>query len=180
MSLWAGVTPAVYRQVVYTGFRLFIYENFRDCLKKNESFPIWQTILVGVSSGALAQFLASPTDLVKSIMQAEGKRKLEGHAPRIKSVNQAFVEIYKQGGLKGLWRGCFVNVQRAALVNLGDLATYDFVKHYFMRHFGLKDDYKVHIIASVFSGLVAATLGTPADLIKTRIMCQPTDSSGRY
>ena len=28
----------------------------------------------------------------------------------------------------GLWRGCWPNVQRAALVNLGDLSTYDSVK----------------------------------------------------
>lgn len=34
-------------------------------------------------------------------------------------MNQAFVEIYKQGGVRGLWRGCVVNVQRAALVSLG-------------------------------------------------------------
>lgn len=102
-----------------------------------------KAILVGVSSGAFGQFLASPTDLVKVIMQAEGKRKLEGHPPRylptiptnnynysiiicrvlnrIKSMNQAFKEIYQQSGVRGLWRGCVVNVQRAALVSLGGL-----------------------------------------------------------
>lgn len=135
--------------------------------------------MLGVSSGAVAQFISSPADLVKVIMQAEGKRKFEGHPPRIKTVNQAFVEIYRQGGIKGLWRGCVVNVQRAALVNLGDLATYDYIKHYFIKNFGFKDDYKVHTLSSIFSGLVAATMGTPADVIKTRIMCQPTDSQGR-
>ena len=39
-------------------------------------------VLVGCSSGALAQFLASPTDLVKVMMQADGKRKLEGKPKR--------------------------------------------------------------------------------------------------
>lgn len=33
---------------------------------------------------------------------------------------------------------------------------------------------------SACSGLVAATMGTPADVIKTRIMNQPTDDKGRY
>ncbi len=120
MQLWTGVTPAVYRHLVYTGCRLVFYEQFRDRFKKEGvDFPLWLATLVGVSSGALAQFVASPTDLVKVIMQAEGKRRMEGHQPRIKSVNQAFVQIYREGGLKGLWRGCVVNVQRAALVNLG-------------------------------------------------------------
>ena len=34
-------------------------------------------------------------------------------------------KIVRQGGAIGLWRGCWPNVQRAALVNLGDLSTYD-------------------------------------------------------
>lgn len=38
--------------------------------------------LGGMVSGALGQFLASPTDLVKVQMQMEGKRRLEGKPPR--------------------------------------------------------------------------------------------------
>ncbi len=52
-------------------------------------------------------------------MQADGQRKLEGKEPRIKGVFQAFKKIYQEGGIRGLWRGSIVNVQRAALVNLG-------------------------------------------------------------
>ena len=36
----------------------------------------------GMISGALGQFLASPTDLVKIRMQMEGKRILDGLKPR--------------------------------------------------------------------------------------------------
>jgi Mitochondrial carrier protein. len=36
----------------------------------------------GVASGALAQFFASPTDLVKVQIQMEGKRRLLGKPPR--------------------------------------------------------------------------------------------------
>jgi hypothetical protein len=35
-------------------------------------------VLVGSFTGATAQFLASPTDLVKVIMQADGKLRMEG------------------------------------------------------------------------------------------------------
>ena len=34
----------------------------------------------------------------------------------------------KQGGYRTLWVGCWPNVQRSALVNLGDLTTYDTAK----------------------------------------------------
>jgi hypothetical protein len=33
--------------------------------------------------------------------------------------------IVAEDGLRGLWRGTMPAVQRAALVNLGELATYD-------------------------------------------------------
>ena len=41
-----------------------------------------KAIPTGMIAGAAAQFLASPTDLVKVHMQMEGKRQLEGLKPR--------------------------------------------------------------------------------------------------
>ncbi|KAI4882122.1 hypothetical protein NFI96_010749 [Prochilodus magdalenae] len=130
-------------------------------------------------SGAFGQFLASPTDLVKVQMQMEGRRRLEGKPPRVRGVYHAFIKIVSEGGIRGLWAGWVPNVQRAALVNLGDLATYDSVKHLLLRNTSLEDNCLCHGLASTCSGLVAATMGTPADVVKTRIMNQPRDSSGR-
>ena len=36
----------------------------------------------GLCAGAMGQFVASPTDLVKVRMQMEGRRRLEGKPPR--------------------------------------------------------------------------------------------------
>lgn len=44
LKLWQGVTPALYRHVVYSGIRIVSYESMRDhLLLKNEdgTFPIW-------------------------------------------------------------------------------------------------------------------------------------------
>ena len=41
-----------------------------------------KAIPTGMLSGALGQFIASPTDLVKVRLQMEGRRILEGKAPR--------------------------------------------------------------------------------------------------
>lgn len=109
----------------------------------------------------------------------EGKRRAMGLEPRVHSAAHAFREIVSRGGVFGLWKGSVPNVQRAALVNLGDLTTYDTVKHFIMHKTGLPDCHVVHIMSSICAGLVAATMGTPADVVKTRIMNQPTDSSGR-
>lgn len=103
--------------------------------------------LGGMSAGALGQFMASPADLVKVQIQMEGKRRLEGKPPRVKNAFHALHQIMKQGGIRGLWKGWVPNVQRAALVNLGDLTTYDTAKRYILMHSQLKDSSIVHIIS---------------------------------
>lgn len=123
--------------------------------------------------------LASPADLVKVHCQMEGKRRLMGLEPRVHGAWHAFKQIIERGGVRGLWKGSIPNVYRAALVNLGDLTTYDFAKQKIMQKTQLPDCHTVHIMASICAGLVAAIMGTPADVVKTRIMNQPTDSNGR-
>ena len=85
-----------------------------------------------MTSGAIAQFCASPTDLIKVRMQTEGQKLLRqqgGRSIRPKTMMATFREVLNGGGgVLGLWKGCVPNVQRAALVNLGDLTGYDQAK----------------------------------------------------
>ncbi|KAH8250489.1 hypothetical protein KR038_007275 [Drosophila bunnanda] len=181
LKLWQGVTPALYRHVVYSGVRICSYDLMRKEFTENgtQALPVWKSALCGVTAGAVAQWLASPADLVKVQIQMEGRRRLMGEPPRVNSAGHAFREIVQRGGIKGLWKGSIPNVQRAALVNLGDLTTYDTIKHLIMHRLQMPDCHTVHVLASVCAGFVAAIMGTPADVVKTRIMNQPTDEKGR-
>ncbi|XP_036172058.1 mitochondrial uncoupling protein 4 isoform X4 [Myotis myotis] len=187
LRLWQGVTPAIYRHVVYSGGRMVTYEHLREVVfRKNEDqhYPLWKSVIGGMFAGVVGQFLANPTDLVKVQMQMEGKRKLEGKPLRatqkvFRGVHHAFAKILAEGGIRGLWAGWVPNVQRAALVNMGDLTTYDTVKHYLVLNTTLEDNIMTHSLSSFCSGLVASILGTPADVIKSRIMNQPRDKQGR-
>ncbi|KAK4307166.1 hypothetical protein Pmani_021046 [Petrolisthes manimaculis] len=183
LKLWQGVTPAVYRHLIYSGTRMVLYEKVREDLftiRPDGTRPVWQAIVGGILVGGVAQLLASPADLIKVQMQMEGRRILEGKPPRIHSAGEAFVKIYHAGGVRGLWKGCTPNVYRSAFVNLGDLTTYDSVKRYFMTSWGLADNYWTHALSSACSGLIGATLGTPLDVVKTRVMNQPTDSRASF
>ncbi|OCT81334.1 solute carrier family 25 member 27 L homeolog isoform X1 [Xenopus laevis] len=169
-------------ELVYSGVRMVAYEHLRDSVlgkRDDDTFPLWKAVVGGMTAGAIGQFFASPTDLVKVQMQMEGKRRLEGKPPRVRGVYHAFVTIVSKGGIRGLWAGWVPNVQRAALVNMGDLTMYDTAKHFLLRNTPLTDNSLCHTISSICSGVVAATLGTPADVIKTRIMNQPRDKHGR-
>uniref|UniRef100_A0A8B9G736 Solute carrier family 25 member 27 n=1 Tax=Amazona collaria TaxID=241587 RepID=A0A8B9G736_9PSIT len=162
----AGAGQAVpYRGMLRTAAGIMQEEGLTsDCLisvtvlgrAEDGSFPFWKAVVGGMCAGAIGQFFASPTDLVKVQMQMEGRRKLEG---------------------KPLWS---LHIDfRAALVNMGDLTTYDSVKHFLLLNTPLMDNGVTHSVASSCSGLVAAVLGTPADVVKTRVMNQPRDKQGR-
>ncbi|XP_012874498.1 PREDICTED: mitochondrial uncoupling protein 4 isoform X1 [Dipodomys ordii] len=182
LKLWQGVTPAIYRHVVYSGGRMVTYEHLREVVfgkSEDKHYPLWKSVIGGMMAGVIGQFLANPTDLVKVQMQMEGKRKLEGKPLRFRGVHHAFAKILAEGGIRGLWAGWVPNIQRAALVNMGDLTTYDTVKHYLVLNTSLEENIMTHGLSSLCSGLVASILGTPADVIKSRIMNQPRDRQGK-
>ncbi|PIO59567.1 hypothetical protein TELCIR_18968, partial [Teladorsagia circumcincta] len=75
-------------------------------------------------------------------------------------------------GFFGLWLGWIPNCQRAALLNMADIATYDYVKHKLLGDYGLKDNWITHALASACAGLSAAVVSLPSDVVKTRMMDQ--------
>lgn len=180
LKLWSGLMPMFQRHAIYSGSRLIFYEQIRNVLKDEKGkVSLGAASLGGLAAGSLAQLIASPTDLVKVQMQAEGRRLLQGKPARFKNCRQAYGMLYAEAGIKGFWRGAVPNVQRAALVNMGDLAAYDYTKQFLMREFGMVDNAAVHAAAAFTAGFVAAVLGTPADVLKTRLMNQPVGPDGR-
>lgn len=74
---------------------------------------------------------------MKVQLQLDGKLIAAGKPPRYSGTVDAFRTIAKQGGIKGLWKGWVPNCQRAALVQLGDLTTYDAAKQFLLRNVGI-------------------------------------------
>ena len=103
-------------------------------------------------------------------MQADGR--MANKNPRYSGVADAFVKILRAEGMMGLWRGLLPNVQRAFLVNMGELACYDQAKRSIIGHGICDDNVCAHTLASMMSGLCATTLSCPADVVKTRMMNQ--------
>lgn len=182
LKLWQGISAGLARHVIYSGTRMVAFQLMRDDVfkkKPNEHFALWKSAVCGISAGGFAQYISSPTDLLKVQLQMEGKRRLMGLPPRVHSMTDAFKKVVKSSGYRGLWKGSVPNVQRAALVNLGDLTTYDYAKRFILMNTTWKDNHFVHVLASFCAGFVAALMGTPADVIKTRVMNQPLDKDGR-
>lgn len=179
-GLYAGVSPAVMRHIPYSGTRIMVFESLRSGMP----LPLDSTVLatvtkmgMGLVAGATGQFIAVPADLVKVRMQADGRLVAAGQlaVPRYTGMLDAMRKITAQeGGVLALWRGATPAIQRAALANLGELATYDLAKQYIVGLGSLGDgsSLAVHGASSVCSGLMGAVMSTPADVVKTRMMNQ--------
>jgi solute carrier family 25 uncoupling protein 27 len=83
--------PALARHAIYTGSRMTAYEQIRDSMQKEnkDGFPLWKRVVTAMSAGGFGQLVASPTDLIKTHMQMEGRRRLQGKPPRIEGMMDA-------------------------------------------------------------------------------------------
>ncbi len=128
----------------------------------------------GFITGGVGQAVASPTDVVKVRLQADGRLKALGQAPRYKGTIDAFIRIPREEGWRGFFRGLGPSVQRAAVINGCGIASYDHTKQVVLRLTGRTEGLVPQVVGSLVSGLVSALVSTPFDVVKTRIMNQPT------
>ena len=109
-ALFKGAKPALLRQASYQSIKMALYEPIRDAVMRatsddpNADPTLWQMILAGGIAGAVGTFLTSPTDLVKVRMQSARR------TTRLRRL----ADVYKDGGLTGLWAGRVPNCQRCS------------------------------------------------------------------
>ena len=74
---------------------------FKVALFCQDGFPLWKKVVAGMTAGGLGQLVASPTDLIKTQIQMEGRRRLQGKPPRVHGMTDAFKKIVAANGLAG-------------------------------------------------------------------------------
>ena len=83
----------------------------------------------------------------------------------------------KSSGISSLFRGVWANSTRAAIMTSSQLAAYDAFKDALVAKAGMRDNLLTHFTASILAGLVATTLCSPIDVLKTQIMSTGGSSS---
>eukprot|EP00795_Rhopilema_esculentum_P009542 gene9542-17288_t len=172
-GLYKGVYASALREGVYSTIRLGLYEPFKELFgeKDRSKTPLYKKIMSGALSGSIGSAIANPTDLVKIRLQAEGKLE-PGQTPRYKSTFDAFAQISRKEGVRGLWRGVGPTVQRAAIITASQIPSYDHTKHALLNNKVMHEGLRLHFVSSMVAGLVCAIVTSPVDVIKTRIMNQ--------
>nr|WJG69184.1 mitochondrial uncoupling protein [Acanthamoeba castellanii str. Neff] len=176
LSLWKGIAPALLRQFLYTGLRMGIYEPIRNFFAfggtKASDAPLLTKILAGMVAGGVSAAVFTPTDLLKVRMQGSSGQ-------RYRSLLHAIKTVVAEEKISGLWKGMGPTSQRAAVVAAAELATYDQCKQFLLGNNIMQDNIYTHFAASFIAGFVATASSSPIDVVKTRVMNQPSDANGR-
>eukprot|EP00004_Rigifila_ramosa_P021199 TRINITY_DN5598_c0_g1_i10.p1 TRINITY_DN5598_c0_g1~~TRINITY_DN5598_c0_g1_i10.p1 ORF type:complete len:272 (-),score=42.91 TRINITY_DN5598_c0_g1_i10:23-736(-) len=178
------------RDMSYSGLRVGLYPYVKRIFETQDQQDIGflRKSLAALITGALGSAIANPTDLIKIRQQAEAGRVVNGvyttglyagKPPTYRNCFVAFVEIpRREGGLSALYKGVTATSVRAALLTMGNLATYDHSKYLFKEHQIMSDGVGLHLCAALISGLSAATFAAPADIVKSRIMADQRGADG--
>ena len=180
---WRGVSAGIQRQMAFAPIRIGLYEPVRNFyVGKDHVGPptVLQKIAAGLTTSAIGITVASPTDVVKVRLQAEG-RLPPGVPRRYSGALDAYSKIVQQEGVRGLWTGYGPNLARNCVVNATELVAYDQAKQTLLGPtIGMQDGIGAHILAGLSAGLAATLLGSPVDVVKTRVMNAKKDGSAPF
>lgn len=95
-----------------------------------ESLPIWQQMVAGATAGISYNFLFYPADTIKSRMQTEDLSRIPVKGERL-TFWSAGRALWRQQGLKGMYRGCGITCARSAPSSAFIFSVYEGLRHYF-------------------------------------------------
>ncbi|KAI0262961.1 mitochondrial carrier [Gloeopeniophorella convolvens] len=178
LSLMNGLTASMLRELTYSGIRMGTYEYFKDSIHALApgALPtdgLGLKILAASVAATLGSAIANPTDLVKVRMQAHYPA---GGAP-YRSARHAFASVWREGGLRALYRGTDATTLRGVVLSASQISAYDQLKQALKARGVMREGLPLHFAASMFAGFICSVTSNPVDVVKVRVM---NDKERRY
>jgi len=174
-GFFQGITAMYARQVLYTGSRLGLYDQFTAMVgNPGEPLPFWKTSLCALSAGGIAAVIGNPADLSLVRMQADNLLPAEQRR-NYKHVLDAFASIVKQEGASGLLQGAPATATRAMALNFGMLAFNSKAKDQ-LAAMGFAKGGNVQVFgAALAGGFFGSVFSLPFDFVKTQLQKMKPD-----
>lgn len=172
MGLYSGLSAAVLRQCTYTTVRFGAYDLMKENLIPQGHINDMVYLLpCSMFSGAIGGLVGNFADVVNIRMQNDSALKPELRRNYRNAIDGVYKIYMHEGGIKTLLTGWKPNMVRGVLMTASQVVTYDVFKNYLVTKLSFDPKKNsTHLSASLLAGLVATTICSPADVIKTRIM----------
>ncbi|CCH42182.1 Mitochondrial dicarboxylate transporter [Wickerhamomyces ciferrii] len=170
-GVYSGLSAGLLRQATYSLTRFGVYEYLKENYVPSDKQSSMAYLLpISMISGGVGGIVGNPADIVNIRMQNDtglplDKRRNYSHAL------DGVVRVIREEGLQSLFRGLGTNLVRGVLMTSSQVVTYDLSKNLLIDSIKMDKDSKLTFFtASLMAGLVATTICSPADVLKTRIM----------
>lgn len=161
-GLYRGLLPQLMGVAPEKAIKLTMNDLVRDKMtdKKTGYIPVYGEVLAGACGGASQVMFTNPLEIVKIRLQVAGEI---GTGPKVKAW-----PLVKELGLLGLYKGSFACILRDVPFSAIYFPTYAHLKKSFADDSGYISPLSI-LTAGAIAGAPAASLVTPADVIKTRL-----------
>eukprot|EP01122_Echinamoeba_exundans_P009525 TRINITY_DN3399_c1_g1_i3.p1 TRINITY_DN3399_c1_g1~~TRINITY_DN3399_c1_g1_i3.p1 ORF type:complete len:334 (-),score=56.51 TRINITY_DN3399_c1_g1_i3:189-1190(-) len=133
MSLWAGLTPTLYRDVPFSALYWTFYEFLKTEQQKRNRQGFAANFTSGAIAGGVSATITLPFDVVKTRMQMNVDTKAFLTSPS--RVSELMRSIIRTEGVAGLFTGVLPRVAKVAPACAIMIGTYEWMKEAFvLRH----------------------------------------------
>ena len=170
-GLYSGLSASLLRQLTYSTTRFGIYEDLKTRLAPRDGKKHSMAMLIALSSasGFVGGFAGNPADVLNVRMQHDASLPA-AQRRNYRNALEGLVRMAREEGVASWFRGVVPNAARAAAMTSSQLASYDVFKRTLVAYCGMADGVTTHFPASLAAGVVAATVTSPVDVVKTRVM----------
>jgi len=133
-GLFMGMSSTIYREVPAYAAQFYAYESIRKMMirpgQTEDDLKPYQLMFAGGIAGISAWVVSYPLDVIKSKLQAEPHNKPSKYKqvlPFDGRIIDAYKQIVKANGWRGLWRGFIPCVARAFPSNATGFLAYEYV-----------------------------------------------------
>ncbi|KAK9453001.1 mitochondrial carrier domain-containing protein [Dipodascopsis uninucleata] len=171
-AIYKGLSASILRQATYSTTRFGTYEKLKDFASggTNETPPFYVILPMAMAAGWIGGAIGNPSDIINIRMQNDLSLSPE-HRRNYKNAFDGLRRMYVEEGVRSFTRGLFPNTTRGVLMTASQMVSYDEFKKFMVDKLGLDGKaISTHFGASMLAGLVATTICSPVDVVKTRIM----------
>jgi solute carrier family 25 citrate transporter 1 len=130
-ALYRGVSLTALRQGTNQAANFTAYSELKQLLKKwqpeyhNKELPSYQTMVIGLISGAMGPFSNAPIDTIKTRLQKTPAEPGQTALSRITTISR---DMFKQEGARAFYKGITPRVMRVAPGQAVTFTVYEFLR----------------------------------------------------
>eukprot|EP00545_Synedropsis_sp_CCMP1620_P001389 CAMPEP_0119013838 /NCGR_PEP_ID=MMETSP1176-20130426/9067_1 /TAXON_ID=265551 /ORGANISM="Synedropsis recta cf, Strain CCMP1620" /LENGTH=288 /DNA_ID=CAMNT_0006966959 /DNA_START=111 /DNA_END=977 /DNA_ORIENTATION=+ len=166
-GLYRGVSAPLIAAVPAFAITFWSYDVAKNSLRRHagtEELTIKQTLIAGAFSGIPLAAVVGPSERIKCLMQVGGHNSFVGCAR----------EVYREGGLRSIFRGCGATMLRDVPGNAAYFGSYEIFKRTFAKYEGRETaSVSATFMAGGLAGVCNWMVAIPFDVVKSRYQAAP-------